>query len=86
MKQGVPAVFMVPGLTSKDPDVDGSKVFGQFLSTHYHKPSDDINQPFNWDAAKTFTEVNAQIGLTLANQEKRPAWNEGDFFGTTFGR
>ncbi len=86
VKQGVPAVFMVPGLTSKDPDVDGSKVFGQFLSTHYHKPSDDINQPFNWDAAKTFTEVNAQIGLTLANQEKRPAWNEGDFFGTTFGR
>lgn len=86
VKQGVPAVFMVPGLTSKDPDVDGSKVFGQFLSTHYHKPSDDINQPFNWDAARTFTQVNAQIGLTLANQEKRPAWNEGDFFGNTFGR
>ncbi len=86
VKQGVPAVFMVPGLTSKDPEVDGSKVFGQFLSTHYHKPSDDINQPFNWDAAETFTQVNAQIGLTMANQQARPAWNEGDFFGTTFGR
>lgn len=86
VKQGVPAVFLVPGLKSKDPNVDGSKVFGAFLSTHYHQPSDDINQPFNWDAARTFTEVNAQIGLTLADQENRPAWNPGDFFGNTFGK
>ncbi|MEW9798061.1 M28 family metallopeptidase [Alteromonas sp. CYL-A6] len=86
VKQGVPAVFLVPGLKSKDPEVDGAKVFGQFLSTHYHKPSDDIHQPFNWNAADTFTRVNAQIGWTLANQDARPSWNEGDFFGTTFGR
>ncbi len=86
VKQGVPAVFLVPGLKSKNPDVDGSKVFGEFLSTHYHKPSDDIHQDFNWDAARTFTNVNAQIGLTLANQEQRSQWNEGDFFGDTFGQ
>ena len=29
VKQGVPSVFMVPGLKSKDPNVDGSKVFGR---------------------------------------------------------
>lgn len=86
VKQGVPSVFLVPGLKSKDPNVDGSKVFGQFLSTHYHKPSDDINQDFNWDAARTFAEVNAQIGYTLATQEKASQWNEGDFFGNTFGQ
>ncbi|WP_408640339.1 M28 family metallopeptidase [Salinimonas chungwhensis] len=86
VKQGVPSVFLVPGLKSKDPEVDGSKVFGQFLSTHYHMPSDDTNQNFNWDAARTFAEVNAQIGFTLATQEKAPTWNDGDFFGTTFGK
>lgn len=86
VKQGVPAVFLVPGLKSKDPEVDGAKVFGEFQSTHYHKPSDDIHQPFNWDAAETFTKVNAQIGWTLATQSERTQWNEGDFFGTTFGR
>lgn len=86
VKQGVPSVFLVPGLKSKDPEVDGSKVFGQFLSTNYHKPSDDVNQDFNWDAARTFAEVNAQIGHTLATQEKAPSWNEGDFFGKTFGK
>ncbi|GEA13564.1 M28 family metallopeptidase [Alteromonas sp. KUL49] len=86
VKQGVPAVFLVPGLQSKDPNVDGSKVFGTFLSTHYHKPSDDIKQPFNWNAASTFTKVNAQIGWTLANQDEAPSWNDGDFFGETFGQ
>lgn len=84
VKQGVPSVFLVPGLTSADPHVDGSKAFGAFLATHYHMPSDDINQPFNWQAAYNFALVNAQIGFTLANQQKRPQWNEGDFFGETF--
>lgn len=86
VKQGVPAVFLVPGLRSKDPNIDGSKVFGEFLATNYHKPGDDMSQAFNWDAARTFTEVNFQIGLTLANQDATPSWNEDSFFGNTFGK
>ncbi|WP_438865503.1 M20/M25/M40 family metallo-hydrolase, partial [Neptunicella sp.] len=86
VKQGVPSVFVVPGWTSTDPNVDGGKLFAQFLHTNYHKPSDDMNQDFNWKAAKKFAEVNAQIGLSIANQIERPKWNEGDFFGKTFGR
>jgi hypothetical protein len=75
---------LVPGLKAADPNVEGSKVFGQFLSTHYHQPSDDMNLPFNWTAATKFTSVNVEIGLTLADQQARPAWNQGDFFGDTF--
>ncbi len=86
VKQGIPAVFLVPGLQSKDPEIDGSKVFSTFLSTNYHKPGDDMSQPFVWEAAKTFTNVNFQIGLTLANQAEKPTWNEGDFFGETFAK
>ena len=86
VKQGVPAVFLVPGLKSADENVDGSAQFGKFITTHYHKPSDDFNQPFNWKAATKFTEVNFQIGNTLANQDNRPRWNDGDFFGKTFGQ
>lgn len=85
VKQGVPSVFVVPGWTSTDPNVDGGKLFTQFLHTNYHKPSDDMNQDFNWNAAKKFAEVNAQIGLSIANQVARPKWNEGDFFGNIFG-
>lgn len=86
VKQGVPAVFLVPGLLSADPDIKGEEIFNQFLSTHYHQPSDDIHQPFNWNAATNFAQVNAHIGWQIAIQAARPKWNEGDFFGDTFGR
>ncbi|MBT1065775.1 M28 family peptidase [Bowmanella sp. Y26] len=86
VKKGVPAVFLVPGLTSMDPNVDGAKKFGEFLHTDYHKPSDELNDNFNWRAAQRFTEANLQIGLTIANDPVRPSWNEGDFFGNTFGQ
>lgn len=86
VKQGIPSVFIVPGLQSADPNIDGSKQFGNFIATNYHKPGDDFNQAFNWKAATKFAEVNYQIGLTLANQAKRSSWNEGDFFGDTFSK
>ena len=86
VKQGIPAVFLVTGIESRDPDIDGSQVLNKFLATNYHRPSDDMTQPFVWSAAKTFTQVNFEIGLTLGNDDQRPTWNEDSFFGQTFGR
>ncbi|WP_395345659.1 M28 family metallopeptidase [Ningiella sp. W23] len=86
VKQGVPAVFLVTGIESKDPEVDGSQVLNNFLSTHYHRPSDDMQQDFDWEAAKTFTQVNFEIGKTLADAKQRPTWYESSFFGRTFGK
>jgi hypothetical protein len=86
VKQGIPSVFLVPGFKSADPDIDGTKQFSNFLKTHYHKPSDDFSQDFNWTAATMFAEVNYHIGLTLANQAERSRWNQGDFFGDTFSK
>lgn len=86
VKQGVPAVFLVTGIESKTPDIDGSKVLNTFLRTHYHSPTDDMNQAFIWKAAETFTQVNFEIGLTLANQSERPKWYRDSFFGKTFGK
>lgn len=86
VKQGIPSIFLVTGLESADPEIDGSKVFGNFLATHYHKPTDDLNLPFKWNAAVKFASVNAQIGNTLANQEERPKWNDDSFFKATFAK
>ncbi|MDU0353449.1 M28 family metallopeptidase [Paraglaciecola aquimarina] len=86
VKQGIPAVFLVPGLKSADPEIDGSEQFNNFINTNYHKPSDDFSQKFNWKAATKFAEVNYHIGLTLAEQPNRSSWNEGDFFGDNFSK
>jgi Zn-dependent M28 family amino/carboxypeptidase len=86
VKQGIPAVFLVTGIESKTPGIDGNEVLNNFLATNYHQPSDDMSQAFIWSAASTFTQVNFEIGLTLGNDNERPTWNEDSFFGQTFGR
>ncbi|MDT0596426.1 M28 family metallopeptidase [Glaciecola petra] len=86
VKQGIPAVFLVTGIESRTPGIDGNEVLNKFLASNYHRPSDDMSQPFVWKAAQTFTQVNFEIGLTLGNDPERPTWNKDSFFGQTFGR
>ena len=47
VKRGVPAVYLVPGFTAEDPAVNGQQVFGGFLASHYHRPSDDLSLPMD---------------------------------------
>jgi hypothetical protein len=86
VRQGVPSVFLVPGFTSTNPAIDGAAAFREHLATHYHRPSDDSSRPVDWESALRFARANVRIGAAIAEAEKRPAWNEGDFFGERFGR
>ena len=86
VKQGIPAVYLMPGFTSSDEDIDGEALFRDHLKNHYHKPSDDITRPVDWASALRFARANTRIGCFIANDAERPVWNEGDFFGETFGR
>ena len=86
VRQGVPAIFLVPGFTSTDPAVKGSDAFSGFLKTHYHKPSDDLSLPVDWASAERFTRVNARVGLAAANAAAAPTWHPGNFFGERFAR
>ncbi|MDH5261382.1 MAG: M28 family peptidase, partial [Gammaproteobacteria bacterium] len=86
VKQGVPSVFLVPGFTSTDPNVDGAAAFRAHLQTHYHQPSDDLSRPIDWDSALRFARVNVRIGHAVAQQDGAPTWNAGDFFGEKFGK
>ncbi|MFT4926759.1 MAG: hypothetical protein ACI8WB_002857 [Phenylobacterium sp.] len=86
VQQGVPAIFLVPGFTSSDPTINGAQLFGQFFTQHYHRPSDDISQPIDYDVGAVFTEVNFAIGKQIANTQQRPRWNEGDYFGDMFSK
>lgn len=86
VKQGVPSVFLVPGFTSSDPDLDGEALWRGFLSTYYHQPSDDLTRPIDWPSAVRFARANVRIGYAIAGDAARPVWNEGDFFGDKFAR
>jgi Zn-dependent M28 family amino/carboxypeptidase len=84
VKKGVPAVYLMPGFTAKDPSVNGQEVFGRFLSAHYHKPSDDLSLPMDLNAAARFTRVNLAVVRAIADDRAEPTWNPGNFFGKTF--
>jgi len=86
VRKGVPATFLVPGYTSLNPDVDGAAVVKDHRKHHYHQPSDDLSRPVDWDSAVRFARANARIGYAIANDDVRPTWNEGDFFGEMFAR
>ncbi len=84
VKKGIPASYLDVSSTSSDPDVDGEALYEDHLKNHYHKPSDDLSRPVDWDSAVRFARANARIGLAIANDDERPSWNEGDFFGEMF--
>lgn len=92
VQQGVPAVFLMTGFTSKDPAQDGAKIWGSFFAKHYHKPSDDITSltkeygPIRYDAGAVFTDINFNIALDVANSAEKPLWRADSFFKQVFGR
>jgi len=86
VQQGIPSVFLVTGMKSRDGSVNTQPIYEGFLQQHYHKPSDDLNLPINYTAAARFTEINTKIGELLANDPDRPSWHEGDFFGRTYAK
>jgi hypothetical protein len=81
VKQGVPAVFLVTG-----PSNGGREAFAEFLKTHYHRPTDDLSLPIDYDSLARFAALNAAIAEALADAPAAPAWNPGDFFGETFAK
>ena len=84
VKKGIPASYLDVTLRSSDPEIDGKAVVKDHLKNHYHKPSDDLSRPVDWGSAVRFARANARIGLAIANDDDRPTWNKGDFFGEMF--
>jgi hypothetical protein len=79
VRQGVPAVFFATGFAN-----GGEKAWQAFLEDGYHHPNDDMNQKIDWEAGARFAEVNYRVTRAMADTDKAPQWNQGDFFGDTF--
>jgi hypothetical protein len=79
VRAGIPAVSIDSG-----PGGEGAAAQKKFLAENYHKPSDQIDLPFNWDSAAKFVRINYGVARTLADADARPRWNKGDFFGVLF--
>jgi hypothetical protein len=80
VQKGIPSVFLWPG--QKGP---GKAAWADFMANHYHQPSDEISQPLDWAQGVRFVTVNYTIAREIADNDERPRWNKGDYFGSYFG-
>lgn len=85
VRQGIPAVYLDAGIKARSPDVDALALYEDFLTGHYHQPSDDTSLPIHYPSAAMLARLNAAIGRRVGDAEGRPRWKDGDFFGQTFG-
>lgn len=80
VQKGIPSVFLWPGEKGA-----GKAAWADFMANHYHQPSDEISQPLDWAQGVRFVAVNYAIAREIADNDERPRWNKGDYFGTYFG-
>ena len=78
--QGVPSLYVEEGLQTVNPNLDGKKMQFDWEVQRYHQPSDDMSQPFDFNATVKCTRVDLAVGYDVAQQTERPHWNAGDFF------
>jgi hypothetical protein len=77
IRQGIPALAFKVGYTPGTPE---EKTWLAWVRDHYHKLSDDITQPVNFETAAQFNALYADLAIRVANRATRPQWRASSFF------
>jgi Zn-dependent M28 family amino/carboxypeptidase len=77
IKDGIPALAFKFGYEKGSPDETTRR---NWVRDIYHKPSDDLNQPVDKEAAAKFDHVIAMLLERVANDPVRPEWYKDSFF------
>lgn len=70
----------IPGLSV----VAGMEGVGSWMRQTYHTPADDMGQVISYEVGARIARVNLAIAWRVADADRRPAWNDGDFLGNRF--
>ena len=82
IRHGVPSLAFKFGYEFGSPEEQIRKAW---VRERYHKPSDDLSQPVDREAAAKFDRVIAGLLERVANDPARPQWKSDSFF-KRFGR
>ncbi|MES2275790.1 MAG: M28 family peptidase [Bacteroidota bacterium] len=77
---GIPALHIKYGARTPDGKNNLNEFVQKWRAKYYHKPQDDINGIFDFDAGRKYAQLNFLIGYVVANTTERPTWNKGDIF------
>ncbi len=80
-KMGVPSLSLRSGAEYiGKPATYGKEVSDEFNKRHYHQPSDELRDDWNYEGAIQQGEFAARLAQRLANALSMPVWNKGDEF------
>ena len=80
-KIGVPAMYLDTGTDFVDrPEGWGKERVNHYTDVHYHQPSDEYDDSWNFDGMIADALLGYWAGLGIANADDMPEWNEGDEF------
>ena len=79
IQRGIPALAFKAGYTKDSPS---DSTIGTWLATRYHRPSDDVAQPVNFETAVAFDAMYFDIVKAVADRPTRPAWYPQSVFAS----
>jgi hypothetical protein len=78
---GIPSFSISAGTQYIGKPADfGKTVFEQYNSTHYHQPSDEYHDDWDFASMEQMADFGLTLGLDFANTPKMPTWLPGDEF------
>jgi peptidase M28-like protein len=77
IRKGVPAISLKVGFIK---DSSEHEIVKRWRKDRYHAPSDDLQQPIDFEAAARFNETYLRVVEAIANRPERPRWNTSSFF------
>ena len=83
--RGIPVLWVTGAADTGRPDIDGKQSQTEWMAQIYHSPMDDLSQSLDFGAAATLAQLDFLIGYEVAQNNERPRWTPGDFFGEKFG-
>jgi Zn-dependent M28 family amino/carboxypeptidase len=78
---GVPSIWFQSGDDFIDrPAGWGERMKAEWITRNYHRPSDEIEESWNYDGLLEDTRLAFELGLHVANADSMPLWYPGDEF------
>jgi Zn-dependent M28 family amino/carboxypeptidase len=78
---GIPSFSIDQGVDLMGkPEGTGKKLFEDFEDKHYHQPSDEYRDDWDFSGMEHYARFAMAIGVNVANWAKMPTWHQGDEF------
>lgn len=80
-KAGVPAISLKAGSDYIGKEKGwGEQQFNAYNTAHYHQPSDELRDSWDWQAMIQSAEIALALGRRISDMPERPRYNPGDEF------